>query len=150
MLPIRIERRGELWPTRDLVTGLHHDFDRLVDRVFGDTLDTGHLPYHVDVREDQNHFMFEAELPGLTKDDIDVTLEDGVLTISGEKKWDESKTQGDYHMRERRYGRFERSFNLPTGVDDSKVNATLKDGVLTITLDKREEAKPKKINVAVD
>ena len=104
-------------------------------------------PCEVDVREDDDHFYFVAELPGLSKDDIEVTLEDGVLTISGEKKDDREENKEGYHLRERRYGKFSRSFRLPTEVDPNKVGAHLKDGVLSVTLDKAEAIKPKTIEV---
>lgn len=101
----------------------------------------------VDVREDEDHYFFVAELPGLTRDDVEVTLEDGVLTISGEKKDDRKEEKNGYHLRERRYGKFTRSFRLPAEVDHEKVGAHLKDGLLTITLDKAEAIKPKQIEV---
>lgn len=146
MLPVRMTRRSLGWPNGlDLIEGLHRDFDSLLGRVFtqGEA-----LPYAVDVREDENHFYVEAEMPGLTKDDIEVTLENGVLTISGEKKTSVDEQKENFHLRERRYGRFTRAFTLPSAVDESKVNAVLKDGILTVTLDKREEVKPRKIAVA--
>ena len=88
-----------------------------------------------------------AELAGLTKDDIEVSLEDGVLTISGEKKDDRTEETEGYHLRERRHGKFSRSFRLPAEVNPEKINAHLKDGVLTVTLDKAEVVKPRKIDV---
>jgi HSP20 family protein len=101
----------------------------------------------VDVREDDDHFYFVAELPGLNKDDVEVTLEDGVLTISGEKKDDRKEEKNGYHLRERRHGKFSRSFRLPTEVDPNKVGAQLKDGLLTVTLHKAEAIKPRTIEV---
>ena len=102
---------------------------------------------NVDVREDEGHYYFVAELPGLSKDEIDITLEDGVLTISGEKKNEHAEEKNGYHLRERGYGKFSRSFRLPTEVNPDKVGAHLKDGLLTLTLDKAEQIKPKKIEV---
>ena len=151
MLPVLLQRsRGTIgWPTGiDVVTDLHRDFDRLVGRVFGDGGEGTYLPYNVDIREDENHFYVDAEVPGMKKDEIEVTLEAGVLTIAGEKKSEIDREKSDYHIRERRYGKFSRSFTLPSAVDENKVNAALKDGVLTITLDKREEVKPRKIAVS--
>ena len=101
----------------------------------------------VDVREDEDHYYFTAELPGLSKDDIEITLQDGVLTINGEKKDERKEEKNGYHLRERRYGKFSRSFRLPTEVDPNKVGAHLKDGVLSVTLDKAEAIKPKTIEV---
>lgn len=150
-MPVLTRRnRGALgWPTGfDALAELQRDFDRLVGRVFGDGGENIYLPYNVDIREDEDHFYVSAEMPGMKKDDIEVTLEAGVLTISGEKKMESQHEKCDWHIQERRYGKFSRSFTLPSAVDESKVNATLKDGVLTITLDKREDVKPKKIAVS--
>jgi HSP20 family protein len=131
------------------------DFDHLLGRLFNgsQTQDGGArlAPYGVDIREDQDHFYVEAELPGFKKDDIDITLENQTLTISGQrreevKKGDEQK--GELLLNERRYNRFLRSFTLPPTVDEQSVNAKLSDGVLTITLNKREESKPRKISVS--
>jgi len=127
-----------------MLDSLHRDFDSLLGRVFTQGESFG---YPVDVREDESHYYVEAEMPGLNKDDIEVTLENGVLTIAGEKKSTLDEQKENFHMRERRFGRFARSFSLPSAVDEGKVNATLKDGILTITLDKREEVKPRKIAV---
>lgn len=145
MLPVRVVRRALGWPNgSDMLDSLHRDFDSLIGHVLtqGDS-----FGYPVDVREDANHYYVEAEMPGLTKDDIEVTLENGVLTVGGEKKYSRDEEKENYHMRERRFGRFARSFTLPSAVDEGKVNAILKDGILTITLDKREEVKPRKISV---
>ena len=108
---------------------------------------TGTIVPSVDVREDEKHFTFVAELPGLTKDDVDVTVENGVLTIKGEKKGENEEKNDSYHVRERYYGRFARSFRLPEQVDSEKIDATLKDGLLTVTLEKSEAILPKKIAV---
>jgi HSP20 family protein len=107
-------------------------------------------PYGVDIREDADHIYVEAEMPGFKRDEIDITLENQTLTISAErnvenKQGDEKK--GDMLLHERRYSRFLRSFTLPPTVDEGSVNAKLNDGVLTITLNKREETKPRKIQV---
>ena len=141
------------------------DFDHLLGRLFngsGATQDGGArlAPYGVDIREDQDHFYVEAELPGFRKDDIDITLENQTLTISAEraessgnggnggKQQAAEPAKGELLLHERRYRRFLRSFTLPPTVDEQTVNAKLADGVLTITLNKREETKPRKITVA--
>jgi HSP20 family protein len=103
-------------------------------------------PYAVDVHEDADHFYVTAELPGFGKDDIEVTLENGVLTLSAQRKEETRKDRDALHV-ERRWTQFQRSFTLPTAVNESAVKAELTDGVLTITLDKREEVKPRKIQV---
>lgn len=107
-------------------------------------------PYAVDVREDPDHFYVEAELPGFKKENVDITLENQQLTIAAERRDEQKKEgpKGDLLLHERRYSRFLRSFTLPPTVDEQTVNAKLQDGVLTITLNKREETKPRKISVA--
>src|SRR5687767_10004368 len=104
-------------------------------------------PYAVDVREDQDHIYVEAELPGFKKEEIDVTMENQQITIAAERK-DENEQKGEHLLRERRYTRFLRSFTLPPTVDEQSVSAKLTDGVLAITLNKREETKPRKVNVS--
>jgi HSP20 family protein len=133
----------------------HREFDSALGRFFGArevpaTEGGGWAPYGVDVREDADHLYVEAELPGFKKDEIDVTLENQTLTISAERKSETKEggeKKGDWLLRERRYSRFLRSFTLPPTVDDQKVDAKLNDGVLTITLNKREETKPRRITV---
>lgn len=103
----------------------------------------------VDVIDEKDRIIVKAELPGMNKDDIDITVEDGVLTIKGEKKREtEIKKEGYYHL-ERRYGSFHRVIDLPDEVDENKVKATYKDGVLEINLPKKEETKraEKKIKI---
>jgi HSP20 family protein len=91
-----------------------------------------------------------AELPDMKKEDIGVTFENNVLTLSGERKQDQATKREQYQRVERHFGSFSRSFTLPSTVDASKIAATYKDGVLTIRLPRREEAKPKQITVNVD
>lgn len=135
----------------DPVDSLNREFNTMLGRFFG-AQDGGGArlaPYGVDVREDADHIYVEAELPGFRKEDVDITLENSTLTISAERK--ESKQQdekGDWLLRERRYSRFLRSFTLPPTVDERSVDAKLNDGVLTVVLNKREETKPRKINVS--
>lgn len=102
--------------------------------------------YPVDVREDDSHIYVDAEMPGFTKEDIDITLANGLLTIQAERK--ETQDQpGEKHLTERRFRRVSRSFTMPKTVDNDKVQATLRDGVLHLVLDKREDVKPRKIEV---
>ena len=144
-LPIRVHR-GFTDPL-DLIG---REFDTALSRFFGREGDGGHLvasPYGVDIREDADHIYVEADLPGFNKDEVDITLENQTLTITAEKKMEEKKEEGEWLLNERRYSRFQRSFMLPPTVDESKVDAKLQDGVLTIILNKREETKPRKIQV---
>lgn len=101
----------------------------------------------VDIYETEEGFVATADLPGLGKKDIDVSLEGNVLTISGERSYEKSGEQGAFRRIERAYGNFRRSFTLPAGVDATKVDAKFKDGVLTLTLPKSETAKARKISV---
>lgn len=103
----------------------------------------------MDIVERENEYVVLAEMPGVNKDAIDITLTDGVLTISAEAKYQRDNKDGDRLLRqERRYGRFARSIRLGTQVDEKKVRANYKDGVLELVLPKAEEVKPKKISVA--
>ena len=151
-LPTRVSRGMS---TIDPFESAQREFDTALSRFFGgrdlgDGGQGGWAPYAVDVREDADHIYVEADLPGFKKDEIDVTLENQTLTIAAEHR-EETKQgdgkQGDYLLRERRYNRFMRSFTLPPTVDDQQVQAKLDDGILTITLNKREETKPRKVQV---
>ena len=102
---------------------------------------------HVDVWEDDKQFVFEAELPGLTHDDINVTVDKGVLTIEAEQKDSQEHKDRRYCVIERRYDKLVRRFRLPETVDGNTIDATLKDGVLTLSLGKKELPKPTKIEV---
>ncbi len=103
----------------------------------------------VDIIDEKDQVRIKADLPGLKKEDIDVSADNGVLTIKGEKKEEKEVKEKDYVRSERYYGSFHRSFSLPAGVDAQKVNAVYKDGVLEVSLPKREDAKPKQIKVEV-
>jgi HSP20 family protein len=104
----------------------------------------------VDIFEDANHEMvIKAELPDMSREDIDIQVENNTLTITGEKKLDEQVKHDQYHRIERAYGTFSRSFSLPATIATEKVQADYKNGVLTIKLPMREEAKPKQIQVQV-
>ena len=101
----------------------------------------------VDVYEDENNFVIFTELPGLTKDDIELHLENRTLTIRGERKLDKNYEAENFHQRERFLGRFARSFTLPSTINQEKINAHFKDGVLEVVLPKAEEVKSKMIPV---
>ena len=122
-----------------------------VDRLLGRRGETGPLFPVVDVRESTDELVLQAELPGLHSEDVSVSVENGVLTISGEKKQEieEGQEGSEYRLIERRYGRFERSFTLPRSVDAGKVEAEFANGVLSVTLPKAEAAKPRRIEVQV-
>ena len=104
----------------------------------------------VNIAETNDNYVIAAELPGLTKDDIKVTYDNGVLSIQGVRKQEQEEKGKTWHRIERGYGGFERSFRLPMTVEAEKINAEFKDGVLTLTLPKVEEVKPKQITIKVN
>ncbi len=101
----------------------------------------------VDIRETADTFEFTAELPGLTKDDVSITIEDKVLTLAGERKWNDEETKNNYHRVERAYGTFTRAFTLPNSVDSDKVAAKFEHGLLTVSVPKADEVKPRQIKI---
>lgn len=102
----------------------------------------------MDVAESADRYTITAELPGLRKDDVKITVENGVLTISGEKKFEREEKKEDYHLVERRYGTFYRSVTLPNQVDSDKASAKFQDGVLVIEVPKLEQAKPRTLKIS--
>lgn len=103
----------------------------------------------VDITEDDKNYVIKAELPEVKKEDVHVTVEGGVLTLTGERKFEKEEKNKTYHRIERAYGTFARSFTLPDNIDAGRVNASYKDGILTVTVAKSENAKPKQIEVKV-
>ena len=99
----------------------------------------------VDIREDAEAYFVHAELPGVRKEDVRITMQNNLLTIRGEKKQETEKKESEYHRIERSFGNFERSFTLPATVKTEKIDANFADGVLTILLPKTEEAKPREV-----
>ena len=150
-LPTRVNRGGAA--AADPLDVFQREFDGMFNRWMGGR-DAGNgtalAPYGVDIREDADHFYVEAELPGFKKEEVDITLENQTLTIAAERRTESRPgdgKKGDLLLHERRYSRFLRSFTLPPTVNEQSVNAKLAEGVLTITLNKREETKPRKIQV---
>lgn len=144
-----------MWPTLDRLSSLRNDLDTLFDMpAFGSFGRAGQLfsgwSPALDLYQNNDNVVALVELPGMKKEDIEISLHDGTLTISGERKDESTNGNGDSHKAERseRYlGKFRRSISLPVRVDANKVNATYRDGILTVTLPKAEEAKPKQIRV---
>jgi len=104
----------------------------------------------VDVFEDTHNIVVQVELPGIAEKDLDITLENNVLTIAGERKLENEEKKDNFHMIERSYGKFTRSFTLPPVVDTENVNAEFVNGVLKVTLYKLEEHKPKQIKIGLN
>jgi len=103
----------------------------------------------VDISEDDNNFYLNVELPGMKREDVKVNYDDGLLTVSGERKTETENKDKNYLRVERTFGKFERSFRIPTHVIQDKIDAQFENGVLLITLPKAEEAKPKQIEVKI-
>lgn len=129
--------------------------DRLFDRSFHDFLNTftegeanstSVWAPPIDIRETDDSLALFAELPGMKKKDVEISVENNVVTISGERQF-EKETHENYHRIERAYGTFTRAFTLPTNVDANKVEATFKDGILRVVFPKTEESKPRKIAI---
>lgn len=140
----RYDPFGEMLSLRDAMSQLFEDSFVSPAAVGG--RDAFSMP--LDVSETQDSFIIDAVLPGLKAEDIDITIQDKVLTIRGEtRKEQSSEKQANYHVMERRYGRFTRSVSLPTSVNGDAVRATLENGILHLEVPKADEVKPRKIAV---
>ncbi|HXX65309.1 MAG TPA: Hsp20/alpha crystallin family protein [Bacteroidota bacterium] len=148
-------------PVRDGVTfpsdmfQMQREIDRMFDRFLGGSLAedgsvfTSNWTPAVDITEHENEYIVKMELPGVSKDDVKITLENSVLTVKGEKKQEKESKSSNFHRVERTYGSFQRTFTVPSGVKADSIDASYKDGILNIALPKAEEAKPKQIDVKV-
>jgi len=135
-------------PARDLATMEVERLNRMFADFYGDQFGRGWSPA-VDIFETENHeVVLKAELPEMKREDINITFENQVLTIRGERKVDQNIRRDRYQRLERSYGSFSRSFTIPSTIDAGRIAASYKDGVLTVRLPQREEAKPKQIEVA--
>jgi len=141
-----------LSPLRDLVS-MQTEMNRLFDDFFARSTEN---PDHsqvwnpmVDISETESEIRLVAELPGLTKDQIKISVQENVLTLEGEKIQEQEEKGKCYHRVERGHGKFQRSFVLPTAVKGDQIGAKFKDGILTVSLPKAEEAKPKQIQISV-
>jgi len=145
MTLVRFNRgnRGDLARLHGEMDDLFDSFFRGLDRPF-----SGYKAWPaIDVAEQENEIVVRAEVPGCKADDIDISVHGNVLTISGEKKLSEEKKEKGYYHVESAYGSFRREVTLPTDINQSKVDATYKDGVLSITLPKAEKAKTIKVKI---
>lgn len=145
-------------PLPHSMIGLRHEIDRAFDRFFDNGwLSRFRAPWgglggpNVDseISESDDRYELSLELPGMEEKDIDVSVSDDAITIKGEKRESSEKKEKDYHLTERRYGAFQRSFALPRGVDAAKIDAKLAKGVLEVTMPKTKEAQVKKRKVDV-
>src|ERR671938_387460 len=139
-------------PFRDL-RGLQDEVNRLfstnLSRVFGDEeIARGAWSPSVDIYENKDQIVLEAELPGMSREDFDLSIENNVITLRGERRFEKKDESDNYHRVERSYGSFTRSFTLPPTVSPENVTAEYKNGVLRVTLPKREEVKARRIEIA--
>jgi len=145
-------RSGDIWSPFE---SLRREMDRLFDDFhpsfprFGALKAAWDIAPAIDVAEKDGAYEITAELPGLDEKDIEVKLASGMLTIKGEKKEEKEETKKDYHLSERRYGAFQRTFQVPDGIDADKIAASFTKGVLKITLPKSHEARQKEKKIAV-
>jgi HSP20 family protein len=141
-------------PFRDMMN-IQDEMNKLFDDFLGRPLmrtewSEGVWNPSVDVSETKDNVLIKAEMPGLIKDDVKISVQDNMLTLSGEKKQEKEEKETNYHRIESSYGAFSRSFTLPTSVKSDKIKATYKDGVLSITLPKIEEVKAKEIPINIE
>ncbi len=140
-------------PKRHMLTPFE-EWDNFLNDFFGDFgkepafLSQNWTPA-VDIHETDNEYMVMADLPGMSKKDIHVNIKDNVLTISGERKSEEKEDKRHFRRVERYYGSFQRCFRLPDQVQENKISASFKDGVLTVTLPKAEEVRPKEVDIKI-
>ena len=142
----------------ELARRLPREMESLLERFWNDPIVAAWTPGRsedlaawtpgVDVVEEADAYHFHVDLPGVPKENVDITSEDNILTISGSRERQEESGNGQYRRIERRYGRFTRSFALPSQVDTSKVDASFRDGVLLIRVPKAETAKARKIKIS--
>ena len=141
-------------PFRDMIT-IQDDMNRFFEDFFGrpsaksEWLEGAWNP-SVDISETKDNLIIKAEMPGMNKEDVKISIHDNILTLKGEKKQEKEEKEENYHRVERSYGSFCRSFALPASVKADQVKASYKDGVLNISLAKIEEAKPKEIPIVIE
>jgi HSP20 family protein len=149
MAIVRFEPFRDLLSLQDRMNRLFHESYRSQPADDEDWALGGSWAPAVDIYEHENNIVLKAELPGVDPKDVDIRLENNTLTVRGERKLDSEVKKESYHRVERAYGTFTRSFTLPTVVNQASIKAEFKDGVLRLTLPKREEAKPKQIQISV-
>jgi HSP20 family protein len=139
-------------PWRDM-SALPHRINRFFDEPFlsvlwpEDESSVGTWRPNVDIYDNEGSIVLKAELPGVDKKDIDIAIKDGVLTLKGERSYENEVKEDSYYRKERAFGHFQRSFSLPENTDAGKIKADFKDGILKVEIPKPEERKPKKITV---
>lgn len=148
-----VRRTKETWDPFDFVRDLQGELSRAFNtsllRTDGDTWRQAFDP-EIDVREETDRFLVHADLPGIKKEELDISVSGNLLTLKGERKHEREAKEKNRYYSERTFGAFSRTLELPSEIDAGKVQATYKDGVLEISLPKSEHAKPKQIKVDVN
>lgn len=140
------------WTPTNSLLSVHDHWNRLFDELLGyragddEVINQAWVP-RVDIVEDENEYRVIADLPGMKKEDVEISLENGILTITGERQLKRDKKDENYRVTERAYGRFTRSFNMRYKVDADKIKAQFSNGELMIHLPKVEQSKPKRIEI---
>jgi HSP20 family protein len=124
------------------------EIDRVFDAFFGQTDQARRWVPPVDLVEAEDHFVLKADLPGLSEGDVNIEVQDGTLTISGERKAEHEEHEKGWYRIERSFGRFSRSLTLPDGVETDRIGASFEDGVLEVRIPKPEERKPRRIEIS--
>jgi len=138
----------KIWTPWQELESMNHQLSRLLDDgSFGIPAEAGKWAPTVDIQETDDALLVQAELPGIEKKDVHLEIKDSVLTVSGERRYEKDMKEENIHRVERSYGKFSRSFSLPSNVDTDRVDATMHNGVLELKLPKRESAKPKAIHI---
>jgi HSP20 family protein len=140
-----IPSRSSMFPTRDIFNRFFSD-----GTVSSLLTEGGNWIPAFDISESETEYLVSAELPGIDAKDLEVTLNEGVLNIKGEKRQESEKKEDNYIRVERSFGSFDRSFRIPEGVQVNKIDATYKDGILKLTIPKSKEMKAKKIKISVN
>ena len=137
------------WSGLNRLSNFHEEIERLLNFPQADGTTVPWVPA-LEVSQEKDNYIVKLELPGVNKEDVKLSLEQGTLTITGERKAETKSETSEVFHSERFYGRFQRSVNLPESVDAKQVKAQYKDGVLTVTLPKSEESKPKQIDITLN
>ncbi|MBN1900868.1 Hsp20/alpha crystallin family protein [Candidatus Sumerlaeota bacterium] len=148
MAIIRWRPKREWDPLGDILD-LKDNLNKMINTSLRKTGDLSASFPNVDIYKQGEDYILKSELPGITKDDIDITIQDNVITLKGTKKEEKEVNEEDYYHCERLFGSFQRSFELPSVIDRKKVKATYKDGVLEVTIPLAEEAKPQQIKIDI-
>lgn len=145
----RLDPWSDFGTLQDRINRMFDDTFRTLSVTDREEIENGSWTPTVDVIEDKDKFIVKADIPGVKKEDLKVDVQDDTLFIKGEKKQEEKVEKENYIRVERSYGNFVRNFSLPANVDSSKINAKFTDGVLEITIPKKEEAKPKQVKISI-